>query len=62
MLMAFAGLLCLAGSACLIRAGMPGGPLHVPLVRRRGLGDLYTLLFVAVSVLGGALLVNAVVG
>ena len=62
MLMAFADLLCLAGSACLIRAGMPGGPLHAPLVRRRGRGDLYARLLVAVSVLGGALLVNAVVG
>jgi hypothetical protein len=62
MLMAFAGLLCLAGSACLLRPGMPGGRLHAPLVRRRGLGDLYTLLLVAVSVLGGALLVNAAVG
>ena len=41
---------------------MPGGPLHAPLVRRRGLGDLYTLLLVAVSVLGGALLVNAAEG
>jgi hypothetical protein len=62
MLMGLGGLLCLAGSACLIRVGMPGGPLQAPLVRRRGLGDLYTLLLVAVLVLGAALLVNAAVG
>ena len=59
MLKAFAGLLCLGSSAGLLWAGKPGGPLHASLVRRPALGDLYTLAFVAVAVLGVALLIYA---
>jgi hypothetical protein len=59
MLKAFAGLLCLGGSAGLLWAGKPGGPLHALLVRRRALGDLYTLAFVAMAALSMALLVHA---
>jgi hypothetical protein len=50
MLKAFAGLLWV---------GKPGDPLHALLVRRRALGDLYTLAFVAMAVLSMALLVHA---
>ena len=59
MLEAFAGILCLGGSAGLLWAGKPGGPWHASLVRRRALGDLYTLAFVAMAVLSMALLVHA---
>jgi hypothetical protein len=62
MLKALAGLLCLVGSAYLIRVGKPGGPPHATLVRWRALGDLYTLLFVAMVALGGGLLVHTAAG
>jgi hypothetical protein len=62
MLKVLAGLLCLVGSACLIRAGKPGGPLHATLLRSRALGDLYGLLFVAMVALGLGLLVDAAAG
>jgi hypothetical protein len=62
MLMAFAGLLCLVGSVYLIWAGKPGGPPHAPHLRRRALGELYTMQVVSRLVLSAVPLAKVALG